>query len=150
MTDKSRDLTQLSLHKNKSRSARLSSRLITNFFRCVTFFTDHFLTTIAEPEEFTPSSSIRWIDKKFQQSSEKSCLSFDVYLSGSFERARVLVEKSDSSFDLKQEIKGAFNEWREVRFHLTLEHNETIYFEVKSLAAYLKSTNLRINFRQPK
>ena len=97
------------------------------------FFADQFLASIAEPDKFTPSSSIRWVNKKFQV--PERCFSFDVYLSGSFERLRVLVEKSNSSFDV-QEIKGGINEWRRVHFHLTLEHNGTILFEVNNTFFY--------------
>ena len=86
------------------------------------------MASIAKPDKFNQSSRIRWRDKKFK--SPELCLSFYVFLSGSFEKAQVIVEKSDSSFDLK-EIKGGINEWTEVRFHLTLGYNDTLYFEVR-------------------
>ena len=77
------------------------------------------------------TSSIKWKEEEEDLSFkyEERCLSFFVYLGGSFEKARVLLEKPDGSFDLYHEIKGPFDEWRETRLKVSQHKNQTIWFE---------------------
>ena len=76
------------------------------------------------------TASIKWNEEKSQNFNNKErCFSFFVFLSGSFELARVLVEKDNDTFDLYHEIQGPFNEWKEARFKLVQEKGETIWLE---------------------
>ena len=92
---------------------------------------DEFLISIAR--NASGIASIQWNeDKAFDN--EERCIWFFVYLGGSYDVSRVLVEKSDGTFETYHEIKGPFNEWREARFklHQSAAKNETIYFEAAS------------------
>lgn len=67
-------------------------------------------------------------------SNQERCLSFFVYLSGSFDMLRIVVEKSNGSTQVYPDIiKGPFSQWRS--FHLKIgpqDLEDTIIFEASA------------------
>ena len=54
-----------------------------------------------------------------------------MYLSGSFDWARVLIEK-DGYFQPYYEIRGPFNQWKQATLRLEQAEGESIWFEAVS------------------